>query len=172
MFIIMFMAVFMAVFITMFTLWSLLLTDLIAITEGGWSYDEIKEHEAALKQNLPDNILEWINRDFDQKFDSDIRFFVYTHTKELWNPTQKADKVLTKTVLDRFFAGSDLRDATPYNNFFLRFSDYSPFLPFRQLATAEAFDAYCNVSLLVLQVLFLFLILNSGFETHLLWCEI
>ena len=119
----------------------------LAITRGGWSYDGIKRYEVAQKKHIPTLVLDWIGRAFDQKFDSDIRLFVYLNTKEVWDATKKPNKTITKEVLNKFFAGPDLKIATPYNNFFLRFSDYSPFLPMRQLETGDAFEIYCGVCL-------------------------
>ena len=140
------------------------------ITEGCWSYDDILEYEKSQIAHLPPRVLEWVCRSFDQKFDKAVRQFIFFNTKAIWDPAVKSDKPLTKAVFNRLLSASNFEEATPYNNFWLRFPDYCPWFPFRQINTADAFEVYCNVS--PIRCAPPGFDLFSGHQTYHQWCQI
>lgn len=117
-----------------------------AFKNSPWSLDEIKAYEAAQKDHIPQVVRDWVDRNVEQKLDPEARIWVYINTNRLWDPNQKMDRALSESIFNRLFSPRDLRDATPFTHFFLRFMDLSPFFPFRQLMTQEGFDTFIGVS--------------------------
>ena len=118
---------------------------LLALDESVWSYDEIKKYEAAQRNFLSQAVRNWVDSPKDQKFDSDVRLWIYLNTRHLWDLNSTASKSDVEKLLNTLFSPSDLSKATPFNNFYLRFYDYSPTFPFRNLTTAQGYESLCKV---------------------------
>ena len=98
-----------------------------------------------MKLTLPSAVQQWINRGAEQKFDSHVRLWVYLNSRRVWDPTVPQNKGVTERTYDAMFYPSDLSTATPFNNFFIRFYDYSPLFPFRDLRTEPGIRSLCTV---------------------------
>lgn len=113
-----------------------------------WSLHEVKQYERAMRKTLPKAVLDWVDRKYDQKFDSDVRLFIYLNSSHIWH-SRKTDRNATESAFNAMLSPPDLSSATPFNNLFLRFPDYSPFFWFRRLDTTEGFELYCVVCISV-----------------------
>jgi hypothetical protein len=128
-------------FFSNYTNWSYL-----ALNNSKWNYKEILDYEAREREKIPLDILIEINKDTDQQLDPEARVWLYIKTNIIWGVGQKADRVLTQNTLDPLIMPTDLSEATPYNCFFLRFFDFSPVFPFREISTTATLHEYKAVS--------------------------
>ena len=117
----------------------------LALKNSPWEYETIKRYEHTQEAALPSHIKEWIARKANQKFDREVRLFVYLNTRDLWELSSDASKSQVEARFNQLFSPPDLSKATPFNCFFLRFYDFSPCFPFREISTAAAFEVLSKV---------------------------
>jgi hypothetical protein len=99
-----------------------------------------------MKSTLSPTIQKWIDRGTEQKLDCHVRLWVYINSRKVWDPVVPQNKGITERTYDAMFYPVDLSSATPFNNFFIRFYDYSPLFPFRDLKTEAGIRSLCSVS--------------------------
>jgi hypothetical protein len=81
------------------------------------------------------------------KLDVDARLWLYLRTKKVWRPGKKPNRAATTELFHPLFLPANLSNATPYTCFFLRFFDYSPTFPFRDMQSGFAVRTFVAVSL-------------------------
>jgi hypothetical protein len=112
-----------------------------------WNYEEIIQYEQEQKETMDKAVLEDVAKSSTMKLDVDIRVWIYIQSRQLWRLRTKAQRTVTTDVVEPLINPDDLTEATPYNCFFLRFPDYSPVFPFRDIKTKKAMHVFRLVSL-------------------------
>jgi hypothetical protein len=113
---------------------------------GGWNPEDVYAYEQALMDSAPDYLVTWLQREKSSTLSPEVQLMLWSRSPDLWTLTSDKNHKTTSLTWTGFFFPQDWSLATPFNCFWLRFADYSPLFPLRQIGMEEFFGCFITVS--------------------------
>src|SRR6201999_1366578 len=109
-----------------------------------WDYKMVLEDEVRLEDlEAPEYFKKWINsRTGRQQLDVEQRRWVWINLRQLLNKEEGGSLLEVESYLNGWFILDDMREATPYNNWYLRFPQSCPAFLFTQFKTMESINLW------------------------------
>jgi hypothetical protein len=121
----------------------------LVLRDGGWEMSELEKCELErLRAMSNSSVYEAVIAGNSQKLDRQIRVFFAINCPLLFDKDHAIDNLETEATLKPLFIPRDYEDVTIHSCFFLRFPDYSPLSPLRELKTKNMFLELIKVKIL------------------------
>jgi hypothetical protein len=112
----------------------------LVLRDGRWEMSELEKYELEqLRLSCSNSVYEAITSGKSQKLDRQIRIFFAINCPLLFSKDHEIVNSKTEKVMKPLFIPDDYEKVTIHNFFFLRFPDYSPLFPLREIKTAKMF---------------------------------
>ena len=130
-----------------------MLTTLSGLRAGGVDPDMLDEYEEGLFQRRPDWVKDFFNQDQEShqgshnQLDSECnRWLIVTIPEILEDVERLHNKEAVKKAFNSVFDPPDYKEASPRNNFWLRFPDMAPHFLFRDIRSNDFYLLFRGVS--------------------------